>query len=265
LKRPGEPFDAQADDFDKRSGLGAAVGHDVAKAILDLTSLSSDDAVLEIGAGTGEIGRHLAAMPSRYLGLDLSSRMLRVFQRKLGIVSNRVLLAQADCDRPWPVPDRSITVVVASRVAHLLSANRVADEVTRVCRVGGYCLVGRVERDGRSIKSRLRRQRQVMLAECGITARAGSQGSHRVIDALAARGATALGTETVSSWTGTTTADDVISSWEAIPARVDVELSVRARVAVLRGLRDWARRELGDLHQPEEFVERYAIAVVRVQ
>jgi SAM-dependent methyltransferase len=265
LKRPAEPFDAQADDFHKRAGLEAAIGHSIAQAVLSLASLTPDDAVLEIGAGTGEIGRHLAAMPSRYLGLDVSSGMLRIFQRKLGIVSNRVLLAQADCDRPWPVRDRSITAVVASRVAHLLSANHVADEVTRVCRVGGYCLVGRVERDGHSIKSRLRRQRQVMLSECGITARAGSQGSQRVIDALAARGATALGTETVSSWTGTTTADDVISSWEAIPTRVDVELSAPARVVVLRGLRDWARRELGDLHQPEEFVERYAIAVVRVQ
>ena len=265
MGRRAETFDGQADIFDERAGLPPSVGRDVALAALELVAASPRDAVLEIGAGTGEIGRHLAALPVCYLGIDLSRGMLGVFKGKLGEASARALAVQADCDRPWPVRDRSIAAVFASRVAHLLDADRVVGEAMRVCRPGGYLLVGRTARDEHSLKSRLRHRRRVALARGGIAPRDGTEGTRRLLDRCVARGATRLESRRVASWTGTTTADRIISGWEALPALGAHRLPAEARAAILRELRDWARLELGDPHRAERFTEWYTIEGVRLQ
>ena len=47
-----------------------------------MPALHADDLVVELGAGTGEIGAHLARLPLRYVGLDSSPAMLDVFRAK---------------------------------------------------------------------------------------------------------------------------------------------------------------------------------------
>jgi ubiquinone/menaquinone biosynthesis C-methylase UbiE len=76
-------FDRQAERFDRRAGLAPGVAREVAMALVRTVSLRADDVVLEIGAGTGAIGCELLQLGPRYVGLDLSHRMLDVFRRKL--------------------------------------------------------------------------------------------------------------------------------------------------------------------------------------
>src|SRR5262245_30545896 len=116
-------FDEQADDFETRAGLSHAAGVSIARAILDCERTASDPLVLDIGAVTGTIGYHLASVPVRYLGFDLSRPMLEVFRARLNQRAECVLLVRADCGRPWPIADQSVSVVFASRVAHLLDAD----------------------------------------------------------------------------------------------------------------------------------------------
>ena len=86
--------------------------------------------------------------------------------------------------------DHAASVVFASRVIHLLQPDHVVRETMRVCRPGGMLMLGRVLRERDSIKERLRRQRQSLLVESGITPRQGEEGTRRVVErCLAAGGA----------------------------------------------------------------------------
>src|SRR5579885_2537082 len=154
-------FDALAEGFDRRTGLDPAAVADIAAGVLELVGpLAGGHRAIEIGAGTGDIGLELARRAERYVGIDLSAPMLDVFRSKVsgGPARRRPpLLVQADADGDWPVRGASITVVFASRVAHLLEVGHVVAESRRVCKSGGCFVVGRIERTG--VKQVLRQQR----------------------------------------------------------------------------------------------------------
>ena len=75
-------FDRQADSFDRRAGLPSEAGDAVAREVLRIAALRPADALLEIGAGTGQIGYALCGTAIRYLGVDLSRRMLSEFAQR---------------------------------------------------------------------------------------------------------------------------------------------------------------------------------------
>jgi SAM-dependent methyltransferase len=264
-----ESFDGQADAYDERAGFDSEVGGAIADAILHIVSAGPRDVVFELGAGTGEIGRHLAASPVRYVGVDLSGPMLRVFRRKLPTAarSSRALLVRADCYRPWPVGDGTLSAVFASRVVHLLDRAHLAAEIARVCRPGGYLLIGQVADDPDGLKSRLRRQRRTLLGErrdAVVHRPRARQAARWLLDQLLARGATPLAPRTVAQWARTGTAEEFIAGWEALAAIDGGEVPAERRAAIFRELRDWARREFGDLQRAETFTAWYTIAGVRL-
>jgi ubiquinone/menaquinone biosynthesis C-methylase UbiE len=260
-----ERFDGQAFDFDRRAGVGADVGRAVARAVLDLVPAAAEDVVVEIGAGTGEIGRHLGPV-ARYVGVDSARSMLEVFRSKLPDEpwSRRVGLLHCDAERPWPVRDGIVAAVLASRVAHLLHPGHVTAEVRRVCRPGGVFVVGRVQRDPASPKSRLRRRREALLRDRGLAPRGGAHVTDGLLARLVASGATRLGGRTVASWISATSPDQVLAAWEAMTTMGGIELPEPVRAAILEELRDWARRELGDLQRTHASPERYVLDGVRL-
>ena len=60
---PGGTFDEQAPRYDARVGLPASIGLAVAEAVVAQAGAGADVVVLELGAGTGQIGAHLARLP----------------------------------------------------------------------------------------------------------------------------------------------------------------------------------------------------------
>jgi ubiquinone/menaquinone biosynthesis C-methylase UbiE len=259
---PAATFDQQASHYDARAGLPVTAGAAVAQAIVESAGARADDLVLELGAGTGEIGVHLARLPVRYVGLDSSQAMLDVFRAK-GVMGSLSLIV-ADCNWPWPLPDGSAAAVFASRVIHLLDPEHVVRETVRIGRPGGVLMLGRVLRDRDSLKERLRRQRQTLLVEAGITARQGEEGTRRVVERCLAAGGESLGRREVAEWTGETTPAQVIAGWETLSRMGSVFVDAGTRDTILDALRDWARTEFGDLDRPAAFRERYAIDVVRL-
>lgn len=261
-------FDGQAAQFDDSAGLEPRAGRNIAQAILKLGGCTSDDIILDVGAGTGTIGSHFADLPSRYLGLDRSRPMLEIFQRKLAAPSQTMLLVQADGDRPWPIHDHALAVVFASRVAHHLQTEHFLHEVFRVCRSGGHLLLGQVARDVNSFPSRLQRHKWTLLAERGLGAPTASQVIQEIAQTCRRWGANPLLPITVADWTRTTTAARLLTSWRGKP-----QLSSRMRgntldaeeqAAVMHTLTEWARRECGDLDRPQEFSETYTLHGVRL-
>lgn len=255
-------FDQQASHYDTRAGLPAHVGPAVAQAILDSAGSGADDLVVELGAGTGEIGVHLARLPVRYIGLDSAPAMLEVFRAK-GVMGSSSLII-ADGNQRWPLPDGSATAVFASRVIHLLQPDHIVLETMRVCRPAGYLILGRVLREPDSIKERLRCRRQELLVAAGISSRQGEEGTRRVVERCLAAGGESLGRREVAEWTGETTPAQVIAGWETLSRMGSVSVDPVTRADILDELRGWSRAEFGNRDRPEAFRERYAIDVVRL-
>jgi SAM-dependent methyltransferase len=259
--RPGT-FDEQAQRYDARVGLPKSVGAAVAQAIMERANARAGDLLVELGAGTGEIGVHFARLPMRYVGLDASAAMLEVFRAKAAEALPSLVVA--DCNQPWPLPDGSAAVVFASRVIHLLDPEHITRETVRICRSAGYLILGRVLRDPGSLKSRLRRRRQELLVEAGINPRQGEEGTRRVVERCLAAGGMSLGRRVVAEWTGATTPAQIIAGWESLTRMGSVPVDAITRAEICNDLRHWARAEIGDLDRPEAFRERYAIDVVRL-
>lgn len=234
----------------------------MARAIVDRAGAAAGDLVLELGAGTGEIGVHLARPPIQYLGLDASAAMLEIFRAKAGETSPSLLVA--DADQPWPLPADSASVVFASRVIHLLQPNRVAREAKRVCRPAGLLILGRVVRDRGGIAERLRRRRLELLAAAGVTAPQGEVGTRRVIEACTALGGTSLGREVVAEWTIATTPNEILSAWDSHDRSGSAILDAASRETLRQELQAWAQQNLGDLDQPRVSPAHYAIDLVRM-
>lgn len=261
-------FDGQAGQFDDSAGLEPGVGRRVAESILNVSGATGDGVILDIGAGTGAIGSHFAAFPDRYLGLEVSRNMLAIFQRKLVPSPRNILLAEANCDRPWPVGDRTVTVVFASRVVHHLERGHFVSETQRVCRPGGCLLLGRVTRDADSLQGRFQRYKRTLLAEHGFSAPGGGQAVHQVVDASCAMGAKKLPPVTVARWTRSATPRQLLANWEGKPQLISnlrgKAMSAEQRAAVVSALTGWARDELGDLDQLQELTEEYTLHGVRL-
>lgn len=255
-------FDEQALVYDARAGIPARAAHAVATVIVDRAGARADDLVVELGAGTGEIGVHFARLPIRYVGLDASPAMLDVFRAKAADSSPELIVA--DCELPWPLPDASASVVFASRVIHLLRPDHVVRETLRVCRPAGLLILGRVVRDPDSMTERLRRRRLDLLRAAGITARQGEGGTRRIIEGCQNRGGESLGRDFVAEWTSVTTAGEIIADWGSRSRWGAVEVDEQRRTAMLDELRRWAKLEFGDLDRPEASPARYAIDVVRL-
>jgi SAM-dependent methyltransferase len=261
-------FDGQADQFDDCSGLAPDVGERIARAVLDLGGAAGGDTVLDLGAGTGAVGRHFAALPVHYVGLDQSGRMLAVFRRKLEPWPHNLLLLRADGDRPWPVRDHSLAVVFASRVAHHLRPDHFVREVWRCCRPGGAVILGRVTREPDSLPSRLQRSKREVLTGLGVQTRTGGQAVRQVVDLCRTRGATELGPVAVARWRRAATPRQLLAAWEAKPqlssCAPGAAMSADVRAAAVAALGERARREVGDLDRPQEFTEEYTLCGARL-
>jgi predicted TPR repeat methyltransferase len=96
--------------------------------------------VLDVGCGTGLVGRELraAGFEGRLQGLDISAESLAVAERNGAYDS----LTQADLQQPLPVADDSVDAVVCVGVmTYLPEVESVWREFARVARGGGLVVV----------------------------------------------------------------------------------------------------------------------------
>lgn len=243
-------------------GFPPQVGSAVAQAVVSWSDAAPNDLIVELGAGTGEIGLSLARGQVRYLGLDNSPRMLDAFRAKAG--DNIPDLVVADCDALWPVADATARAVFASRVIHLLQPDHVVRETLRVCRPDGFLMLGRVRREPDSLKERLQRQRQALLRERGIQPRQGESGARGVIERCVQAGCESLGRRVVAEWHGETSVAEILAAWDSLSRMGSVEIEPATRTTILAELREWASREISEVERREPFREQYVVDLVRV-
>jgi SAM-dependent methyltransferase len=257
-------FDGQARSFDRRAGLGRA-GREVAAALFDLVGLGEDSLIVEIGAGTGAVGRHLAQRPARYLGLEASAPMLDRFRDRLGDRGHAAELVHTDCNERWPVEDGAARAILASRVVHLLDRGHVACETVRILEPGGWFLLGRVQREPDSVRDLLRTRMREELAERGIEPTDRRAPEQDVVDALLARGFHPVADTVLAEWTVEIAPIDQLEQWSAKSSLGGRELPASVVQEVVSALRSWSIDRFGALDRTAPSVERYAVVGARAE
>ncbi|MGC2288393.1 MAG: class I SAM-dependent methyltransferase [Thermoplasmata archaeon] len=101
-------------------------------ALVRSLELSHRSAVLELGAGTGKLSRHLAPRTGRYLALEPVPGMREQFRRTLPDVPLVAGLAEM-----LPLHESSVDAVVAAQAFHWFDIPRAMHEMHRVLRPGG--------------------------------------------------------------------------------------------------------------------------------
>lgn len=260
-------FDGQATAFDARAGLPAVASTDVAAAVVALAGLGAQDLLVEVGAGSGEIGCHLIQSVA-YVGIDIAAPMLDVFRARLGERAAQVRLEVADGDEVWPVDDGSARAVFGSRCLHLLSLAHLLAEIDRVGAPGGVTLlVGRVARDDQGARMWMRRQMRWALRDAGFAGRSGGGAFSRDLVAActgpdAPRAAAPIEPRVVARWTSATSPADALAAWSGKDGLAGIAVDAQTKREVLERVRERAVHEFGDLERRIEAIEEYVLAGV---
>ena len=274
-------FDHQARFFDQRAGLPPAASAEVAAALASRLAAAfaaqpagpSGELVLEIGAGTGEIGAELwRRLPagSTYLALDLSLGMLALFANKAlrdkipppSSLANLALVL-SDASGCWPLADAAVGAIFCSRAAHRLDGARFLRETRRVLRPGGWLVFGSVERSGESVRAQLQRQMRSLLGErCGSGGPAGrdSRRQHQeLVDALGGE----ICKVTAATFEIHERPADSLAGWRSKRGLAGLDIPLEVQEDVLGRLELWAKERYGDLDLPRPATERYELLCVR--
>ncbi|HYM00881.1 MAG TPA: methyltransferase domain-containing protein [Blastocatellia bacterium] len=257
-----ELFDDQAAIFDQRTGLPVEACRAVALAVVEAGKVGPGDMILEIGPGTGQIGRWFNP-PLRYIGLDKSAAMLEQFRNREESTASGRLLIRADANQVWPVASGVARVIFSSRAMHLLDQEHAASEVFRVASPDGAALVlGRVQRLPESVRARMAREMNLRLRSYGFEGRGGEQRNRELIEACRRRGAQALEPRTVASWKVAASGRESIEAWRCLRGLGGVLVPPETKEEILDGLAGWAESEFNGLDRQFESEEAYVIRPV---
>src|SRR6478609_8300350 len=151
-------YDATASSFELHRALPNSVVEAIRSAIWSVARLPDQARVLDVGAGTGRIGRAFLAAGDFYVGVDSSHAMLQEFSAKPEFRESKTcLLAQAD-GRQLPFQNASFDLVLLMQVLSAAGNWRpLLDECRRVLRPGGIVAVGHTKSPDSGVDAQLKR------------------------------------------------------------------------------------------------------------
>jgi ubiquinone/menaquinone biosynthesis C-methylase UbiE len=232
-------FDAVASSFERFRNLPSAVPQAIRSSVL-AAAHTSQPRILDLGAGTGRIGRTFVEAGDFYIGIDISLPMLREFQ---GVAANAVL-AQAD-GQQLPFRDGSFDVVL---LMHVVSGtgdwHALMDEARRVCRTGGIVAVGHTVNSDSGTNAQLKHQLRSILDQMGIALHRSQRSRRQSLNWLESESIRHAHSQAVS-WNVMTSAQEFIARQRS-GARF-AALPVTVQEQALEKLRLWAESAFGSL------------------
>lgn len=198
-------YDSAASAFEDHRGLPAGVPEAIRSAIWASVGAREASRVLDLGAGTGRIGRTFVAAGDCYIGVDSSMGMLEGFatyQKETGMPAAR--LVQAD-GASLPFSDAVFDAILLIQVLNEGRGwRRLLADARRVLRPGGSFVVGRTLKPETGVDARMKGQLAAILTDMRVEFD-GAQG-HRSnalssLDALAAERRRTIATSWISERT----------------------------------------------------------------
>ncbi len=251
-------FDQQAKTFDRRVGIDDTDCKKITGFLAQHYQRTNQRIWLEIGAGTGQIGRWALDQTNQYVGMDISDEMLNEFRGRVSAQSN-LQLHQADANKRWPLESQSVSLSFSSRTIHLLSPLHVMSELKRV-HDHGYFLIGRLGREeSTNVKDVMREKMRSILFSLGHEGRRGEENRKQILDLLCERGATRLEAVAVSSWIETFSPLRSIESWLNKDGLAGQEIDYSIKEECMKRLRAWAKDRYGSLEYSEPVKQSYII------
>jgi ubiquinone/menaquinone biosynthesis C-methylase UbiE len=155
-------FDVAAAGFDRHRALPADAAGAIRAAILAVAG-GVRPRLLDLGAGTGRLGRALVAAGDDYVGVDRSRGMLAEFARKAEGQGGTPCLVQADGEH-LPFRDASFDAVLLIQIfGGLAGWQRLLQETRRVLRPAAALVVGRTVGPGDGVDTVMKRQLATLL------------------------------------------------------------------------------------------------------
>jgi ubiquinone/menaquinone biosynthesis C-methylase UbiE len=259
-------FDAEAARYERRAALPDDVCRRAAETALAAAGAGAGDLVVEVGAGTGLIGRWFAGHGVRYLGFDLALGMLARFAERRGAAGGgEAVLVQADGDRRWPLADAGVRLFFATRALHLLAVDHAAAEVRRLAHpAGASLLIGRLRHPADGPRERMAEAMRRRLAERGYAPRPGRRREERLLAALAAAGGERIAAWEVGCWEEARSPGRSLADWRSKPGLGGFEPPAAVKHEVLAGVEAWARATFGDLERAWPSPVRFVMEGVRL-
>ncbi len=233
-------FDATASSFERYRALPSNAPDAIRSAIWAATTLPSSARVLDLGAGTGRIGKAFVAAGDFYVGVDASLAMLREFSAN----SKSCFLTQAD-GRQLPFRDGAFDIVLLMQVLSGVGEwQAVLNETRRVLRPGGSVAVGHAISPESGIDAQLKRRLRTILEQMGVAWHRPQESRQQALAWLHSSAARHVHSQAASWNINTTVAEFLLRHRSA--ARF-AALPITVQEQALEKLRAWAETAFGPI------------------
>jgi ubiquinone/menaquinone biosynthesis C-methylase UbiE len=247
-------YDALAPRFERDRALPGGVAEAIRAAVLDAATVARPR-VLDLGAGTGRIGRPFVAAGDDYVGADLSFGMLRAF---IARCDRAPRLVQAD-GHQLPFGAAAFDAVVLVQVFGGMSDWRqFADEVRRVLRANGVIVIGRTAAPEHGLDARMKQQLESFLGARGIEPRGNARAD---VEKLLGANATVVERRVAGRWTAQRTPRQFIARHRN-GARF-AALPEGAKDDAMERLAAWAEASFGSLDAASSEPHAFELQVFR--
>lgn len=250
-------FDLNANRFERYRGLPNGVPEAIRKAVWESTGAQPGSRVLDLGAGTGRIGRAFVEGGDSYVGVDFSLLMLREFRSRNSPAS----LLQADGTQ-LPFPDGSFELVLLMQVLSGTPNWRdLLCETVRVTLVGGSVVVGHTVTPPGGVDAQMKMQLALILEEISAPSHQSKKGREQALDWLEA-GSSQRVRVTAASWNVLRTPREFLDRHRS--GAQFSKLPVAVQEEALKKLSAWANTTYGSLDKVFSETHSFELHVFRM-
>ena len=238
-------YDTAASSFERYRALPNSAVEGIRSAIWSTARLPERARVLDLGAGTGRIGKAFLAAGDFYFGVDSSLAMLQEFSAKPEFRESKTsLLAQAE-GRQLPFQNASFDLVLLMQVLSAGNWRPLLDECRRVLRPAGIIVVGHTRSPESGVDAQLKRRLAAILEAMHVPWHQPRESRRQALAWLESASARHWYRE-AAGWKVTTSAKEFLARhrtgarFAALPPAVQEE--------ALEMLRAWAETNLGSVN-----------------